>query len=311
MKKIVTIGGGTGQYTLLRGLKNYDLDLSAIVSVLDNGGSSGELRADFGILPPGDLRNCLLALADDSKIGDLKHVFQYRFPEGKLVNHNLGNLILTALNEKYGNMGEAVKAVSKILGIKGKVLPVSLDYANVYAKNSRGIILSGESEINHSPEAKNIESLWIEPEAYVYKEAAEALRQADLIVISPGELYGSILPNFLIKGFIEAIKESRARIVYVCNLVTKQGTFGFKASDFLKIIETALEKKVDYVICNTEKPSTKIVDKYKQEESFFVEPDLIGEKIITGDFLTEFDVGGFITARHDSDKIARAIISLS
>ncbi|HOW37141.1 MAG TPA: YvcK family protein [Candidatus Pacearchaeota archaeon] len=311
MKKIVTIGGGTGQYTLLRGLKNYDIDLTAIVSVLDNGGSSGELRADFGILPPGDLRNCLLALADDSKIGDLKHIFQYRFPEGKLSNHNLGNLILAALNEKYGNMGEAVQAVSKILGIKGRVLPVSVDYANVYAKNSQGKILKGESEINYSPDAKNIESLWIEPDAYIYKEAAEALRQANLIVISPGELYGSILPNFLIKGFIEAIKESKAKVVYVCNLVTKQGTFGFKASDFLKIIETALGKKVDYIVCNTEKPSTKIVDKYQQEESFFVEPDLKGENVITGDFLTEFDVGGFITARHDSDKIARVILSLS
>ncbi len=311
MKKIVTIGGGTGQYALLRGLKNYDIDLSAIVSVLDNGGSSGELRADFGILPPGDLRNCLLALADDSKIGDLKHIFQYRFPEGKLSNHNLGNLIITALNEKYQNMGEAIKAVSKILGIKGKVLPVSLDYSNLYAKNSQGKILQGESEINHSPDAKNIESLWIEPNAYVYQEAAEALRKADLIVISPGEIYGSILPNFLIKGFCEALQESKAKIVYVCNLVTKQGTFGFKASDFLKIIETALEKKVDYVICNTQKPSTKIVDKYLQEESFFVEPDLTGNNVITGDFLTEFDVGGFITARHDSDKIARTIVSLN
>ncbi len=311
MKKIVTIGGGTGQYTLLRGLKNYDLDLSAIVSVLDNGGSSGELRADFGILPPGDLRNCLLALADDSKIGDLKHIFQYRFPEGKLSNHNLGNLIITALNEKYGNMGEAVKAVSKILGIKGKVLPVSLDYSNLYARNSQGKILQGEFEINHSPDAKNIESLWIEPDAYIYQEAADSLRKADLIVISPGELYGSILPNFLIKGFVEAITESKAKIIYVCNLVTKQGTFGFKSSDFLKIIETALQKKVDYIICNTEKPSTRILDKYQQEESFFVEPDLKGNNVVTGNFLTEFDVGGFITARHDSDKIARAIISLS
>jgi len=311
MKKIVTVGGGTGQYALLRGLKNYDIDLTAIVSVLDDGGSSGELRADFGILPPGDLRNCLLALADDSKIGDLKHIFQYRFPDGKLSNHNLGNLILTALNEKYGNMGEAVKAVSKILGIKGKVLPVSMDYANVYAKNSQEKILKGEFEINYSSDAKNIKSIWIEPDAYIYKDSAEALRQADLVVISPGEIYGSILPNFLIKGFIEAIKESKAKVVYVCNLVTKQGTFGFKASDFLKIIETALQRKVDYVICNTKKPSTKIVDKYQQEESFFVEPDLKGDNIIIGDFLTEFDVGGFITARHDSDKIARSIISLS
>jgi len=310
MKKIVTVGGGTGQYTLLKGLKNYDIDLSAIVSVVDNGGSSGELRAEFGILPPGDLRNCLLALVDDSKIGDLKTLLQYRFSEGKLSNHNLGNLILTALNEKYGNMGDAVKAVSKILDVKGKVLPVSLNDSNVYAKTVEGETLQGEFEVNYSKKAKNIEKVWLDPEAYIYKEAADVLRNADLIIISPGELYGSILPNFLVKGFKEAIQDSKAKIVYICNLVTKQGTYGFKASDFIKVIEKYLGKNVDYVICNSKKPSSKIVDKYKQEESFFVEPDLKEDKIINKDFLVEFNIGNLITARHDSEKIAKTILDL-
>ncbi len=312
MKKIVTIGGGTGQYTLLRGLKKYDIELGAIVNVIDDGGSSGKLRAEFGILPPGDLRNCLLALTDDSKTADLKDIFEYRFSnESKnLSNHSLGNLILTALNKKYGNMGDAVKAVSRILNLKAKVLPVSLNNSILYAKTKQGQILKGESEVNHSKQARDIEKLWLEPNAFIYNESANLIRKADLIIISPGETYGSIIPNFLVNGFKEALNESNAKIVYICNLVTKQGTFGFKASDFLKTIEKYLGKKVDYVICNTKKPSAKIVDKYQQEESFFVEPDIDKENIIKDEFLIEQEIGGFITARHDADKIARIILGL-
>ena len=310
MKRIVTIGGGTGQYTLLKGLKNYDIQLTAIVSVLDNGGSSGELRSEFGILPPGDIRNCLLALADESKIGDLKHIFQYRFPEGKLSNHNLGNLIIASLNEKYGNMGESVNAVSKILGIKNKVLPISNDNSNLYAETSEGEKLQGEFEVNYSDKARNINKVWLEPQAHIYKESAEEIRKSDIIVICPGDLYGSIVPNFLVEGFKEAIKESNAKIVYVCNLVTKQGTFGFKANDFLETIEKYLGIEVDYVICNTKKPSQKVMDKYRKEESFFIEPNIERKNVINGEFLLEHDIGGFFTARHDSNKIAKIILNL-
>lgn len=310
MKRIVTIGGGTGQYTLLKGLKNYDIQLTAIVSVLDNGGSSGELRSEFGILPPGDIRNCLLALADESKIGDLKHIFQYRFPEGKLSNHNLGNLIIASLNEKYGNMGEAIKAVSKILDIKSNVLPISNDNSNLYAKTIEGTTLNGEFEVNYSDKARNIEKLWLYPEAHIYKDSAEEIRNADLIVICPGDLYGSVIPNFLVKGIKESLTESKAKIVYVCNLVTKQGTFNFKASNFKSKIEEYLGKKLDYIICNTKKPSTKVVDKYRKEESFFVELDLNGEGVVEGEFLTEYKIEGLTTARHDPNKIAKIILDL-
>ncbi|PIO08695.1 hypothetical protein COU59_00510 [Candidatus Pacearchaeota archaeon CG10_big_fil_rev_8_21_14_0_10_34_12] len=313
MKKVVTIGGGTGQYTLLRGLKKYGVDLKAIVSVTDNGGSSGELRTEFGVLPPGDLRNCMLALADEVNLKDLVDLFDYRFPKsnnGKFSNHSLGNLIITALHQKHKNMADAINVASKILNLSGEIIPVSVDETNIYAKTENGDFLNGEVEINYSENAKNIKELWLEPKAHLYKNAYSAIKEADLIVICPGELYGSILPNFLIKGFRDAIMESSAKIVYVCNLVTKQGTHGFKASNFLNIIENYLGKKVNYIICNTKKPTQKIVDKYKEEDSFFVEPDIEDERAIKEDLLLEFEINSLFTARHDSDKIAKLIMNL-
>lgn len=312
MKKVVTIGGGTGHYTLLRGLKNYDVDLTAIVSVVDDGGSSGELRVDFGILPPGDIRNCLLALANDIKLKDLMDLFDYRFPKSNssLSNHNLGNLILTALTHKHGDIGNAIKAASNILNISGKVLPVSVDNSDVYAETADGKKLKGQVEVSYPHKDKKIEKIWLMPESNIYKETAEAIRDADLIVIAPGDFYGSILPNFLVKGIKEAIQESRAKIVYVCNLVTKQGTHGFKANDFVKEIEKHLNKKIDFVICNTKKPTQKIIDKYKEEDSFFVEPDLEGKNIIKDELLEELEINNLITARHNPEKTARLIMGL-
>lgn len=318
MKKIVTIGGGTGHYTLLRGLKNYDADLSAIVSVVDNGGSTGKLRVDFGILPPGDLRNCLLALADEIKLKDLMDLFEYRFPktdgnnsDSGLSNHNLGNLILTALIKIHQNdVGKAIKSVSNILNTSGKILPVSIDNINLIAETTAGKILNGQAEVSYPEKETKIKKIWLKPEAHIYKDSAEAIRQADLIVISPGDLYGSILPNFLVKGVKESIQDSKAKIVYVCNLVTKQGTHEFKASNFVKEIESYLGKKVDYIICNTKKPTQKIVDKYKEEDSYFVEPDLEGENIIKDDLLEELEINDLITARHNPDKTARLIMNL-
>jgi len=312
MKKIVTIGGGTGHYTVLRGLKNYDLDISAIVNIVDNGGSSGELRVDFGILPPGDIRNCLLALSDESRIKDLMDLFDYRFPEtksGKLTNHNLGNLIITALIQKYGDIGKATKAASNILNISGRVLPVSINNSNLYAKTHSDKILIGESQVGY-PRTEKIKEIWLEPKAFIYSDSGKALREADLIIICPGDLYSSILPNFLISGFKEAIAESKAKLVYLCNLVTKQGTHNFKSSDFVREIEKYLGKKIDIVICNSKKPEKQVVDKYLKEDSFFVEPDISGENIIKEDILNEYQSGDYILARHNSEKTARIIMSL-
>lgn len=318
-KKITTIGGGTGQYTLLRGLKNYDIDLTAIVSMVDDGGKSTKrLIVEFGILPPGDLRNCLVALADESKLRDLKELFEYRFPNGNktengLGGHSLGNLILTALTQQHGDIGNAIKIAGQILNISGRVLPVSLTKTNLMGQTSKGRMLRGQTEVSYNIQKdETIKKLWLEPESLVFKETAEALRNSDLIVICPGEFYGSILPNFLIKGVDEAIKESKAKIAYVCNLVTKQGTYDFKASDFIKEIERYLgNKKIDNIVLNTKKPTQKIVDKYKGEDSNFVEPDIDDlKKVIKGELLIEYESNGKIIARHDHEETAKLIMEL-
>lgn len=312
MKKIVTMGGGTGQYTLLRGLKKYDVDLTAIVSVVDDGGSSGELRVEFGLLPPGDIRNCLLALADEIKLKDLMDLFDYRFPKSnsKLSNHSLGNLILTALAHKHGDIVKATKSASNILNTSGTILPVSIDKSDVYAETSEGEILEGQVKVSYPEKTTKIKKIWLKPEANIYRESAEAIREADLIIISPGDLYGSILPNFLVSGIKEAIKESKAKIVYICNLVTKQGTHNFKASNFVREIEMYIGKKIDCIILNTKKPTQQVVDKYKSENSYFVEPDLEGEHIKKADLLVEYESGGKLVARHDEEKTARLIMEL-
>lgn len=316
MQRIVTIGGGTGHYQLLRGLKNYNLHLDALVSVMDNGGSSGILReemVDFGILPPGDIRNCLLALTDESKLSHMVALFNYRFPEtGKSISkHNLGNLIIAACQDLYGK-NEGIPVVSSMLGIKNsRVIPISVDATNIYAKTRSGKTLEGQLEVSYPPQKEEIIDVWLLPNAFINKIAVEAINASQLIVICPGDLFGSIIPNFLVKGLNEAIEESQAKIIYVCNLVTKQGTYGFKASDFVKEIEKYLSRRIDYVICNTKRLTKEVVDKYKNENSEFVEPDYIKDKkIIKENLLIQQEVGGKILARHDPQKTARIIMEI-
>jgi uncharacterized cofD-like protein len=313
MKKVVTIGGGTGQYALLRGLKNYDIDLSAIVSTLDNGGNTGQLRVEFGTLPPGDLRNCLLALCDEAELKDVMKLFEYRFPKkdnGMLSDFSLGNMILTALSDIEGNIAKGVKVCSKILNLKGNIYPISLDDAHLHGETTNGTRLYGQNHVSYPSTHEKLGQLWLEPESFIYSEAANAIRGADLIVLCPGDLYGSLVCNFLFKGFQDALKDSKAKIVYVCNLVTKQGTYGFKVSDFVSEVEKYLGKKIDSVICNTKKPTQNIVDKYLEEDSYFIEPDLEGDNIIKRDLLLELEINNKITARHDIDQTARLIMGL-
>ena len=170
--------------------------------------------------------------------------------------------------------------------------------------------LYGQNHVSYPATHEKLEKLWLEPESYIYVDAANAIREADLIVLCPGDLYGSLVCNFLFKGFRDTIQDSNAKIVYVCNLVTKQGSYGFKVSDFAKEVEKYLGKKIDYVICNTKKPTARIVDKYLEEDSSFVEPDLEGDNIIKEDLLLELEINNKITARHDLDKTARLIMGL-
>ncbi|MBI2630256.1 uridine diphosphate-N-acetylglucosamine-binding protein YvcK [Candidatus Pacearchaeota archaeon] len=313
MKKVVTIGGGTGHHTLLRGLKDYDIELTAIVSIVDNGGSSGRLREELvkiGVLSPGDLRNCFLALTDEAELPEIVRLFNYRFDtEGELSGHNLGNILLSVAQHEFGKT-EGIKIISQMLKIKGRVLPVSVDSTHVHAETYSGKKLSGQVEVSYPEKKEKIKNIWLEPEAFIYKEAAKAIREADLIVICPGDLYGSIIPSFLVRGFEEALRESKAKLVYVCNLVTKQGTHEFKASDFVNEIEKYAEKKLDYVILNSKKPDIMIVDKYKQEESYFVIPDIEDSRAIKKELLEESEIGNKTIARHNSSETARLIMSL-
>ncbi len=302
MKKIVTIGGGTGQFMLLSGLRKKDVDLTALVSMVDDGGSTGELRDEFGVLPAGDLRRCLTALSKDS--GVLRELFEYRFE-----NDCVGNRIIAAVENIVGKENY-VQELGRILNIDGKVLPITIDNTHVYAETNKGKKLNGQLEVSYNLENnEKIEKIWLEPRAYIFKDAAEEIRKADLIVICPGDLYGSILPNFLVKGMKQVLKKTNAKIIYVCNLVTKQGTHNFKASDFKKEIEKYV--KVDKVICNIKKPTKKVVDKYKKEDSYFVQPDL--KDAMKKDLLDEYQSGktkGKVIARHNPEKTSRAIMSL-
>jgi uncharacterized cofD-like protein len=314
MQRIVTIGGGTGNYQILRGLKNYaNIGLDAVVSVFDNGGSSGRLReefADFGILSPGDLRNCLLALTDESRLRIMVELFEHRFKstEGSLSNHNLGNLIIAAAQERYGKV-EGIKIIAKeVLGIeKHRVLPVSTDSITLCAETMSGKTLEGQVNVSYPNKKERIKKIFLKPQAFAYHETVEAIRDGGTIIICPGDLYGSILPNLIVGDIDSALKQSKAPIVYVCNLVTKQGTEKFTAKDFVREIEKYLPRPLDVIVCNTTKPTQAVVDKYKHENSYFVQPNINDSRVIQTELLEEYEIGNRVVARHHQERTARII----
>lgn len=314
MKKVVRIGGGSSGYTILRGLKNYDLDITAIVNMFDSGGSSGVLRDELGILPPGDVRRALAALADGEQAYVLRELFNFRFNEAGSVNgHSFGNLFLAALSSIYGSDLEAIKKASQILNLKGKVLPVSLDKSHIHATLADGTIIEGETNIDipkHDGAIKIVQ-LRLEPPAKILLEAREAILSADVIVLGPGDLYTSIIPNLLVEGVPEALRESKARKVVVCNLMTKWGeTHGFTAADMvLELLLYSGLSGFDFAICNTTLPNQKLIDAYEKEKQYPMRYDEklteLADKVITGDFFSEADI-----ARHDADKLAKIIAEL-
>lgn len=308
MQRIVTIGGGTGHFQILRGLKNYECEITSIVNVSDDGGSSGILRDEYGILPPGDARQCMIALADDNESKLLRDMFSFRLKGG----HNLGNLMITALAAISGSSAQAIKDAGKLLRIKGKVLPATTDDVVLYGETSEGKILQGQTEVSYPKDANaKIKRIFHVPEAFLFKEAGEAIRSADKIVICPGEIYGSILPNFIIKGMREALQESKAKKIYVCNLFTKEGNYGFRAGDFVKELEKYAGVRIDKIIINVGKPSDDILMKYLGENSRLVEDDLgSDERAVRGNFVVEYPSAEKTILRHVPEKIAREIISL-
>ncbi len=314
MKKVVVIGGGTGVFVVLSGLKNFPIELSAIVTMADNGGSSGILREEFGVLPPGDIRRALVALSSSSPL--LARLFRYRFPKGKgLKGHSFGNLFLSAMEQITGNFTRGVEEASLLLGVKGKVIPVTLGKTHLNARLEDGTIIKGETNIDIPQYDGNIkiDDVFLRPQAKANPIAKKAIREADAIVIGPGDLYTSLIPNFLVKGIKEEIRKSKAKKIYISNIMTKYGeTTGFSASNFLKVLENYLGKNViDYVIINTAKPQGKYLAKYKKEKA---EPVKYNRKLLQSRKKPKFIFarllrkGNFL--RHDPHKLAKKIIKI-
>jgi len=323
--KIAVVGGGTGSFTLLSALKNHTGQLAAIVNMVDDGGSTGVLRDELGTLPPGDVRQCLVALSDTPKIRDL---FSYRFEEGTFGGHSFGNILLTALEKVSGSFKGAVETASEILRIKGKVIPATLDNVRLKMEWPEvSIILKGERVIDayyfkHDPRKANLS---LEPIATANPMAIAAIEQADIVVIAPGDLYTSLGPLLIIDGIADALKKTKAKCVYVSNLVTKDGqTTNFTVSDHANEIERFVgEPFLDYVLYNQQEPTKSTARMYKAEKAFLVKVD---DKIlkkasytaIPGKFLGSMASGDKADKlpvtrsliRHDAEAVANALICL-
>ena len=310
--KVVVIGGGTGLSTMLRGLKQYTSHITAIVTVGDDGGGSGKLREDLGMLPPGDIRNCILALADTEPL--MEDLLQYRFTEGSLKGQCFGNLFLAAMAGISENFEDAVQKMSSVLAVKGKVLPVTLDDMKLIAELENGEIIEGESKIPSEVIVRNtrIKKIAIKPiDAKPLEEAIKAINNAYVIIMGPGSLYTSIIPNLLVKGIPEAICKSPAKKVYISNVMTQPGeTDGFKVSNHLKVLmDYGVAENIDYVIANNGIIPPDIKEKYAKENAELVVLDYenisnLNVNVIEADLIK-------ITKRyvkHNAEKLAELIM---
>lgn len=276
--KIVILGGGTGLSVLLRGLKNHTSNITAVVTVADDGGGSGVLREDLGMLPPGDIRSCLLALADTEPT--MEKLIQYRFTEGNLKGQSFGNLFIAAMNGIYDNFELAIKEMSNVLAVSGKVLPMTLEDVTLFAKLKNGKVIKGESNIPivNGEMNSQIDYIYLEPEdVFPLKETIEEIKTADIILLGPGSLYTSVMPNLMIKGIVEELEKSNAEKVYVTNVMTQPGeTDNYSVKDHVDaIIKHSNEKIIDHVIVNNERLPKDIFDKYSLDGS---NPVLLKEK---------------------------------
>jgi uncharacterized cofD-like protein len=318
--RVVAIGGGTGLSMLLRGLKHYVArrrqetdrhpigDLAAIVTVTDDGGSSGRLRREYSVLPPGDIRNCMVALSQDEAL--LGRLFQYRFQEGRgLRGHSFGNLFLTALSHVTGDFAEAVRVSGEVLAIRGRIFPATLENVSLEAVMSDGKTVSGETRIAKS--GKKIRRLRLQPRRVrPLPEALEAIKQADLILIGPGSLYTSILPNLLVSGVAEAIEASSATRVYVANLMTQPGeTEGYSLGDHVRTIYEHTRRKIfDWVVASNQIVSPEVARRYSVRGAEPVRVDTgelqrIGVRCLFDNLLEEHGV-----VRHDAARLSKLLI---
>ena len=315
---VVVIGGGTGQSIFLRGLKKITPNITAVVTVADDGGGSGVLRSDLGMLPPGDIRNCLLALANTEPT--MQEVMQYRFEEGVLKGQSFGNLFLAAMNGLYGNFETAVYKLSEIFNITGRVLPVTLESIDLIAKLNNGNIIKGESKIPREVrnQKSKIEEVYLEPkDAKPLEEVINAIYDADYVIMGPGSLYTSIMPNLLVEGVVEAIKGTKAVKIYIPNVMTQPGeTDGYDVLEHVKAINKHTKSNlIDYIIANNEIIPDNQFEKYKKDGANQVLLDKsqritlknMGIKIIEGDLIEIKN--DYI--RHHADSIFDIINSLA
>ena len=306
------MGGGTGLSTLLKGLKKYDLDITAVVTVTDEGGSSGVIRKELKVPPPGDVRNNFVALSENEEL--LEKLFNFRFKSGSLKGHTVGNVILAALTMITGSLTRAVEVLSEVLAIKGRIYPSSDELVRLVAEMEDGSTVVGEIEIVRS--GKRIKKLKLDREVQALPEVLEKIEKADLIILGPGSLYTSVISNLLVKGIPDAVKRSKANVVYVANLMTQPGeTDGMKLSDHVSEIERYLGREVDFVVANSGLPPREVLERYEREGYSMLELDLhnVERPVIVEHFITTvvdpFD--GKEKIRHDPDRLAGVILKIS
>lgn len=322
-KRVVTIGGGTGSFVLLSGLKKHPLHISAIVSMADDGGSTGVLRDEMGVLPPGDVRQCLAALARATQ--EVRDLFSYRFTSGDLRGHNAGNLFLSALEKTTGSFSKAVAVAGKILNVYGRVIPVTEGDMRLLVELQNGVVLEGESKLDDDERVRSIgvKGVALAHPVRATKGAIEAIEKADIVVIGPGDVFGSIIPNLLVQGVREALQNTAAKICVVANVTNKKGlTDNYAAADYVAIIEKHIGAgEVDIVICNTEEPSDLVASRYEEQEGkgMFVTcaanasasyTTMAGNYLHHEEQTVEEDALSHTRSfiRHDSDKLAQTIV---
>ncbi len=309
--KIVAIGGGTGLSTLLRGLKEFSANITAIVTVADDGGSSGRLRREIGVLPPGDIRNCLAALADEEKL--LTELFQYRFRAGNgLIGHSFGNLFLTAMSDITGDLEQAIAASSQVLAVRGRVLPATLSDVRLWAELADGRRIDGESSITEA--GGKIIKIGCNPaDPPALPAVLQAIYEADLIIIGPGSLYTSVIPNLLVPEITAAIAAASSPSIYVCNIMTQPGeTQGYSVADHIRAIDHACGKNLfSAVLVQSKVPSAKALIRYAQDSSnpvFLDQEEVVklGREVVLANVMDEDENTGLV--RHNSQRLARMLL---
>ena len=317
-KNIVVVGGGTGNHTTLSGLRARDCNLTAVVAMTDSGGSSGRLRDELGHLPPGDLRRCLMALADDGEAANLmRRLFDYRFATGDGLNgHNFGNLLLAALTEVTGDTITAIEQASRILGIKGSVLPVTLTKSALCARLVDGSELVGESTIDLRTEGLDvaIDYIYLDPKAYAYPPVLDAIARADAIVLGPGDIYTSVLPNLLVEDVAEAINESSAVKIHVCNLMTKPNeSAGFRTSNFLALLTEYLgtRQPLDFLLVNNSPIPPRLLARYVADGQHPVVLDEAESLTMAGRIIQRPLLAPGVFIRHDPTALANAVMEIA